>query len=67
MGMNGLPFEAGQEVECRSFIPGYRGAWFRCKVTITVNSTGKYPLVINFVLLQACFELEDFTSYNYDY
>ncbi|CAN6547829.1 unnamed protein product [Malus baccata var. baccata] len=32
MGMNGLPFEAGQEVECRSFIPGYRGAWFRCKI-----------------------------------
>ncbi|KAG7533059.1 Agenet domain plant type [Arabidopsis thaliana x Arabidopsis arenosa] len=27
-----LPFEVGQTVELRSFISGYRGAWFRCKI-----------------------------------
>lgn len=27
-----LPFEVGQEAESRSFIPGFRGAWFRCKI-----------------------------------
>lgn len=32
MGVHDLPFIAGQEVESRSFIPGFRGAWFRCKI-----------------------------------
>ncbi|XP_021290938.1 uncharacterized protein LOC110421629 isoform X2 [Herrania umbratica] len=27
-----LPFEVGQQVETRSFLAGYRGAWFRCKI-----------------------------------
>ncbi|KAJ8768378.1 hypothetical protein K2173_021531 [Erythroxylum novogranatense] len=27
-----LPFKPGQFVETRSFIPGYRGAWFNCKI-----------------------------------
>lgn len=27
-----LPFKVGQEAEARSFITGFRGAWFRCKV-----------------------------------
>ena len=31
-----LPFEVGQEAESRSFIPGFRGAWFRCKVSINL-------------------------------
>lgn len=32
MGESGLPFVVGQFVEARSFVHGYRGAWFRCKV-----------------------------------
>jgi Agenet domain len=28
-----FPFEFGDEVELKSFIKGYRGAWFRCKVS----------------------------------
>ncbi|KAM7255380.1 hypothetical protein ACFE04_026082 [Oxalis oulophora] len=27
------PFEVGQLVETRSFLSGFRGAWFRCKIT----------------------------------
>ncbi|KAH7522156.1 hypothetical protein FEM48_Zijuj07G0108400 [Ziziphus jujuba var. spinosa] len=32
MGLHNLPFEVGDEVESRSFIQGFRGAWFRCKI-----------------------------------
>lgn len=32
MDPNSLPFEVGQLVETRSFLAGYRGAWFRCKI-----------------------------------
>lgn len=28
-----LPFKVGDAVESRSFSPGFRGAWFRCKVS----------------------------------
>ncbi|KAF6153251.1 hypothetical protein GIB67_036597 [Kingdonia uniflora] len=27
-----LPFKVGQQAESKSFLEGYRGAWFRCKV-----------------------------------
>eukprot|EP00257_Ricinus_communis_P019806 XP_015578900.1 uncharacterized protein LOC8276931 isoform X2 [Ricinus communis] len=27
-----LPFKVGQLAEARSFVSGYRGAWFRCKI-----------------------------------
>ncbi|KAL5542148.1 hypothetical protein UlMin_009858 [Ulmus minor] len=27
-----VPFKVGEEVEARSFLQGYRGAWFRCKI-----------------------------------
>ncbi|OMO99708.1 hypothetical protein CCACVL1_03670 [Corchorus capsularis] len=27
-----IPFEVGQLVEMKSFLSGYRGAWFRCKI-----------------------------------
>ncbi|KAM7273266.1 hypothetical protein ACFE04_027930 [Oxalis oulophora] len=33
MDKHRLPFEVGQLVETRSFLSGYRGAWFRCKIT----------------------------------
>jgi hypothetical protein len=29
-----LPFKVGQMAESRSFLQGFRGAWFRCKVSI---------------------------------
>ncbi|KAJ3707922.1 hypothetical protein LUZ61_011627 [Rhynchospora tenuis] len=32
---NHMPFKAGQIVEAKSFIQGYRGAWFRCRVKDT--------------------------------
>ncbi|KAE8709199.1 Aproteint domain-containing protein [Hibiscus syriacus] len=32
MDPHNLPFEVGQLVETRSFLHGYRGAWFRCKI-----------------------------------
>ncbi|MFQ6647411.1 hypothetical protein Gotur_020911, partial [Gossypium turneri] len=32
MDLHNLPFKVGQLVETRSFLQGYRGAWFRCKV-----------------------------------
>lgn len=33
-----LPFKVGDEAEARSFETGYRGAWFRCKVLLSVKS-----------------------------
>lgn len=30
-----IPFQAAQMVEARSFLKGYRAAWFRCKVRPT--------------------------------
>uniref|UniRef100_A0A2P2K9M5 Uncharacterized protein LOC105129476 isoform X3 n=1 Tax=Rhizophora mucronata TaxID=61149 RepID=A0A2P2K9M5_RHIMU len=32
MDEHGLPFKVGQLVEVRSFLTGYRGAWFHCKI-----------------------------------
>ncbi|CAK7327204.1 unnamed protein product [Dovyalis caffra] len=32
MDEHDLPFKVGQLVEARSFLQGYRGAWFRCKI-----------------------------------
>ncbi|TYH75484.1 hypothetical protein ES332_D04G022600v1 [Gossypium tomentosum] len=32
MDLHNLPFKVGQLVETRSFLQGYRGAWFRCKI-----------------------------------
>ncbi|KAK9939735.1 hypothetical protein M0R45_016424 [Rubus argutus] len=32
MELDNLPFKVGQDIESRSFLKGYRGAWFRCKI-----------------------------------
>ncbi|KAJ6830000.1 uncharacterized protein M6B38_126320 [Iris pallida] len=32
MNSSRLPFEVGQEAESKSFLVGYRSAWFRCKI-----------------------------------
>ena len=34
MGARDLPFKVGGQAESRSFITGFRGAWFRCKVKL---------------------------------
>ncbi|MCL7021964.1 hypothetical protein MKW94_000566 [Papaver nudicaule] len=39
-----LPFEVGQEAEAKSFLEGYRGAWFRCKI-IDCGQRGGEPAV----------------------
>ncbi|XP_010442730.1 PREDICTED: uncharacterized protein LOC104725718 [Camelina sativa] len=36
-----LSFQVGQIVEVKSFIKGYRGAWFRCKITDITNESGE--------------------------
>lgn len=37
MSQINLPFEVGHTIEARSFELGFRGAWFRCKVTVTTS------------------------------
>ncbi|KAH9682186.1 Agenet domain-containing protein [Citrus sinensis] len=32
MGKSRLPFKVGQLTESRSFVPGFRSSWFRCKI-----------------------------------
>ncbi|KAM0904923.1 hypothetical protein ACQ4PT_017704 [Festuca glaucescens] len=39
-----IPFKAGDAVELRSFDAGYRGAWFRCKITGTRKGHTEYQL-----------------------
>ncbi|XP_028055200.1 uncharacterized protein LOC114259392 isoform X1 [Camellia sinensis] len=39
-----LPFKVGQLAESISFLPGYRGAWFRCKIKEIRCSRGEYSL-----------------------
>ena len=34
-----LPFKVGQFAEARSFLQGFRGAWFRCKVSMLCSLT----------------------------
>lgn len=34
MDEHDLPFKVNDLVEVRSYIAGYRGAWFRCKVFV---------------------------------
>ncbi|KAJ3704573.1 hypothetical protein LUZ61_008278 [Rhynchospora tenuis] len=46
-----FPFEAGDEVELKSFLKGFRGAWFRCKIKKTRTRKGS---------LQCAMEYHDF-------
>lgn len=43
MGLT-IPFKVGDAVELRSFEAGYRGAWFRCKITGTRKGHTEYQL-----------------------
>jgi hypothetical protein len=44
--MPGLPFQVGDLIEAKSFLNGYRGAWFRCKIT----KIGKREGVMSYLL-----------------
>ncbi|GFY97779.1 agenet domain-containing protein [Actinidia rufa] len=43
-----LPFKVGQLAESRSFISGFRGAWFRCKIKEFRSRQGKIELALEF-------------------
>ncbi|XP_019702987.1 uncharacterized protein [Elaeis guineensis] len=43
-----LPFEAGQEAESKCFIEGFRGAWFRCKITKIGSRKGHIGYYLEF-------------------
>ncbi|XP_020101886.1 uncharacterized protein LOC109719548 isoform X2 [Ananas comosus] len=43
-----LPFKVGQEAEARSFITGFRGAWFRCKIKNIGFKKGKLGYYLEF-------------------
>ncbi|KAH6821668.1 hypothetical protein C2S53_019182 [Perilla frutescens var. hirtella] len=38
--MEKIPIEAGQQAEERSFVSGYRGAWFQCKIREIITKNG---------------------------
>ncbi|WJX43449.1 hypothetical protein P8452_30549 [Trifolium repens] len=44
--MPDLPFQVGDLIEAKSFLNGYRGAWFRCKIT----KIGKREGVMSYLL-----------------
>ncbi|XP_050227378.1 uncharacterized protein LOC126677006 isoform X2 [Mercurialis annua] len=43
-----LPFKVGQLAEARSFISGYRGAWFRCKIKEIGCRKGEVGLAVEY-------------------
>ncbi|XP_030456765.1 uncharacterized protein LOC115677697 isoform X1 [Syzygium oleosum] len=42
-------FEVGQEAEMRSFSPGFRGAWFRCKIKRITKRQGSLELALEYI------------------
>lgn len=45
---HGLPFRVGQLAESKSFLAGYRGAWFRCKIKEISFKNGKLAYALEF-------------------
>ncbi|OVA01465.1 Tudor-like [Macleaya cordata] len=43
-----LPFEVGQQAESKSFLLGFRGAWFRCKIKEIGKKKGKVAHALEF-------------------
>lgn len=41
-----LPFEVGQMAESRTFMSGFRGAWFQCKVSLSSSRFIIFSLLI---------------------
>lgn len=44
-----LPFKEGQLTECKSFLKGYRGAWFRCKIKNISRKKGRLGHVLEYL------------------
>ncbi|KAF8388197.1 hypothetical protein HHK36_026863 [Tetracentron sinense] len=42
------PFKVGQQAESKSFISGFRGAWFRCKIKDIGMRKGNFGLALEF-------------------
>ncbi|KAL3727070.1 hypothetical protein ACJRO7_031903 [Eucalyptus globulus] len=42
-------FEVGQEAEMRTFAPGFRGAWFRCKIKRITNRQGNLRVALEYI------------------
>uniref|UniRef100_A0A7N0T7A1 Agenet domain-containing protein n=2 Tax=Kalanchoe fedtschenkoi TaxID=63787 RepID=A0A7N0T7A1_KALFE len=49
MKHHNLPFEVGQMVEARSFLSGYRGSWFRCKVQEISSKKGFIGCILEYI------------------
>ncbi|KAK4775669.1 hypothetical protein SAY87_023630 [Trapa incisa] len=49
MVKHNIPFEVGQVVESRSFLPGFRGAWFRCKIRKIGRRNGKLSFAMEYI------------------
>ncbi|XP_028752969.1 uncharacterized protein LOC114712583 isoform X2 [Neltuma alba] len=47
--MHELPFQVGQLAETRSLQPGYRGAWFRCKIQKIREKNGELSYRMEYV------------------
>ncbi|KAJ7954757.1 Agenet domain protein [Quillaja saponaria] len=46
--MNDLPFHIDQVVESRSFLTGFRGAWFRCKIKDISKRKGQIRYALDY-------------------
>ncbi|MCL7038509.1 hypothetical protein MKW94_022173 [Papaver nudicaule] len=46
--VDNLPFEVGQLVESKSFLEGYRGAWFRCKIKDHKKRCGEHSVALEY-------------------
>ena len=52
--MSDLPFQVGELIESKTFLPGYRGAWFRCKII----KIGKKDGVLSYRLVYPDYDKE---------
>ncbi|KAI3887752.1 hypothetical protein MKX03_018599 [Papaver bracteatum] len=47
--VDNLPFEVGQLIESKSFLEGYRGAWFRCKIKDYGKRCGVHNVALEYI------------------
>ncbi|XP_026448467.1 uncharacterized protein LOC113348806 isoform X2 [Papaver somniferum] len=47
--VDNLPFEVGQLIESKSFLEGYRGAWFRCKIKDYGKRCGEHNVALEYI------------------
>ncbi|XP_062030663.1 uncharacterized protein LOC133746507 isoform X2 [Rosa rugosa] len=48
MGSHNLPFKVGEDIEWSSFMKGYRGAWFRCKIKDIGRRNGQLSCALEY-------------------